>query len=154
MKKFISLLLVFLLCFSFCGCQKNTTYEIAEKLDGIWAAAWDSALGEMGNIYEFKYSAKDTGSCEFQNIWDGDIIVHYISGVYCVTDDEIIIDFYGEIDDNGNTVTLESKRQLTLNYTYENGNLVVTDAEHEFFLIEYDDTPITIAPILTSSPNE
>ena len=131
MKK-ICLLLVAIMCLSLCACSKNTSYEAAEKLDGVWVATWDSYLGEMEHIYEFEYSGQDTGDCEFYNVMDGDVIVHYSSGVYEVRDGEITMDFRAQIDDDGTIIRLDSPRQLTLSYTFEDGELIVMDGDRQF----------------------
>lgn len=133
MKKFISLTLALLICFSFCACGKNKNYEVAEKLDGTWTATWDSALGNMANIYEFEYSGQDAGSCEFYNVMNGDPFVHYAYGVFMVSDGKITMDFMAEIDRNGNINRFDKARQLTLEYTYEDGKLTVRDGDNVFY---------------------
>jgi hypothetical protein len=113
--------------------KKNTTYEVADKLDGSWKATRKTALFESTFIYEFEYSGQDAGSCEFYNLLDGEIIVHYTSGVYCVEDDKITIDFYASVDKYGSVSKLTSKRTLTLSYTYDNDNLTLKDETCEYF---------------------
>ena len=132
MKKTLLLILIFVIAISFTACGKETKYEVAEKLDGSWSASWQSTLWESTFIYEFEYSGQDSGSCEFYNLADGEVLVHYTSGVYCVEDDKIVIDFYGSVDKYGNVSKLESKRTLTLSYTYDD-KLVVMDGSHELF---------------------
>jgi hypothetical protein len=135
MKK-ICLLLAAIMCLSLCACSKNTSYEAAEKLDGVWTATWDSFLGEMAHIYEFEYSGQDSGTCEFYNVMDGEVIVHYSSGVYEVKDGQITMDFHAQIENDGTIIRLDSSRQLTLSYTFEDGKLTVMDGDRQFLQTE------------------
>jgi len=134
--KRIALLLVLILCLSLCACGTNASYEAAEKLDGVWTATWNSALGEMANIYEFEYSGQDAGSCDFYNIMDGDVFVHYSHGVFEVRDGKITMDFHAKVDEDGNISQLSPAVQLTLTYTYEDGQLTVMDGDRQFFQTE------------------
>ena len=78
----------------------------------------------------------EAGKCEFYNLAGDDILVHYISGVYMVTDEEIVMDFHGSVDGKGNIERFKSPRTLTLTYTYENGKLVVKGEEGEILKIK------------------
>ena len=136
MKRIFTLLLISVLCVTFVACKKDESYEIAEKIDGVWTAVWDSELGEMANIYEFEYSGQDAGNCEFYNVMDGEIFVHYMSGVFEVRDGKITMDFHASVDDDGNIEPFDSVRTLTLSYTYEDGEVIVQDGDRRFYQTE------------------
>lgn len=134
MKRFLCVLLASILCIVICSCNSKEAinYEVAEKLDGTWTTTWNSDLGEMEHIYTFEHNGKDTGTCEFLNVWDGDVIVHYSSGVYVVKDGTITMDFLSSVDEYGNIEPLDSRISFTLSYTYEDGKLTVSDEFREF----------------------
>jgi hypothetical protein len=136
MKKIVLLLLVLFLCFSFSACGENESYEVAEKIDGTWTAVWESGLGQMANIYTFDYSGQDAGKCEFYNVMDGEVFVHYVSGVFEVRDGKISMNFRATEDDYGNIEALESMRTLTLSYTYEDGEVIIMDGDRQFYKTE------------------
>ena len=136
MKKIFSLILAICMCLSICACGEKTTHEVAKKLNGSQGVTQQSTLWESTFIYEFEYSGDNCGTCEFYNLADGEVLVHYTSGVYSVEDDEIIMEFYGSVDQNGNISRLESKRTLTLTYTYEDDELIIKDENQKLIKVK------------------
>lgn len=141
MKRFFYILLVSLLCIiciicCSCDSKEAINYEVAEKLNGTWATTWDSDLGEMANIYTFDYIGQDSGTCEFFNVWDGEVIVHYSSGTFMVKDGTITMDFLSSVDEYGYIEPLDSRITFELYYTYEDGTLTVKDDFRKFYQTE------------------
>lgn len=139
MKRLFCVLSISFLCLAFCSCNRedSTNQEVAEKLNGVWAVTWDSALGEMVHIYTFEHSSGNAGNCTFINACNGDVIVNYSVGSFGVNDGKIDVNFFGSTDESGNLERFDSVRSWELYYTYdEDGKVKVKDEFREFYQIE------------------
>ena len=141
MKKAISLLMALVMCLSLCACGNKLDKqadEVAEKLDGAWAAVWNAPVGEMAYLYEFEHGGGSAGKVECYIVLDGDVLQHYKGtyGVSIQTDGVVDLTYVGKYDSDGNIEKLEKIMENTLNYTYEDGELELIDGERTLVKVE------------------
>ena len=137
MKKFLAVILVFVISLSCAGCgnklQKQAD-DVAAILEGKWSATWNAPLGKMEEVYIFKNVDGNAGQFEHIYKCNGEVLTHYTGTFGVSIQEDGVIDYshMAKIDSKGNISKLEKTLSYTISYTYEDGKVKLMDDSRSY----------------------